>query len=82
MAERIALWNEFRTDDFQDRVVREVNSAREHWRQPGGQLPPRGADPGFDALLAMAEMADGSPLTVRDACADAMREGEDARVAR
>lgn len=82
VAERIALWNEFRTDDFQDRVVREVNTARQHWRQPDGGLPARGTDPGFDALLAMAEMADGSPLTMRDACAEAMREVEHSTVTR
>ena len=81
VAERVALWNEFRTDDFQDTVVRLVNSAREHWRSDG-DLPRRGADPMLDALLGMAEAADGSPMSVRDACADALRQAEDARVAR
>lgn len=82
VAERIALWNEFRTDDFQDRVVREVSAAREHWRDRDGELPRRGADPAFDALLGMADAADGSPLAVRDACAAALREGEGATAAR
>lgn len=75
VAERVALWNEFRTDDFQDRVARLVNGAREHWRVRG-ELPAPGADPLFDALLRLAEVADSSPTAVRDACADALRESE------
>lgn len=75
VAERVALWNEFRTDDFQDRVARLVNSAREHWRVRG-ELPAPGADPMFDALLGVAEVADSSPIAVRDACADALRVSE------
>lgn len=81
VAERVALWNEFRTDDFQDLVARLVNSAREHWRTDG-ELPRIGRDPMFDALLALADAADGSPTSVRDACADALRAAGDARVAR
>lgn len=82
VAERIALWNEFRTDDFQDRVVREVSAAREHWRGRDGETPRRGDDPAFDALVGMADAADGSPLAVRDACATALREGERATAVR
>ena len=75
VAERVALWNEFRTDDFQDRVARVVHDAREHWRVRG-ELPAPGADPMFDALLLIAEVADSSPVAVRDACGDALRESE------
>ena len=74
VAERVSLWNEFRTDDFQDRVVRLVNSAREHWRATTGDLPRIGSDRSFDALLAIADVADSSPISVRDACAAALRE--------
>lgn len=81
VAERVALWNEFRTDDFQDMVARLVSSAREHWRADG-ELPGRGEDPLLDALLGLAEASDGSPMNVRDACAAALRAAEDARVAR
>ncbi len=81
VAERVALLNEFRTDDFQDAAVRLVNDAREHWRE-GDELPRRGAEPTFDALLGIAEAADSSPLAVRDACAAAFRAAEDAGVAR
>lgn len=80
VAERVALWNEFRTDDFQDLVVRLVNSAREHWRTDG-DLPGYGADRMLDALLGIAEASDGSPMSVRDACAAALHAAEDARVA-
>lgn len=80
-AERVALLNEFRTDDFQDRVVRLVNDAREHWRD-GEELPARGADRMLDALLAMGDMADSSPIAVRDACAAALAAADDARVTR
>jgi len=82
IAERVALWNEFRTDDFQDRVVRAVNSAREHWRDERGELPARGADPMFDALMGMADEADASPIAVRDTCARGLRAAEDARATR
>lgn len=82
VAENVSLWNEFRTDDFQDRVVRLVNSARESWRDKAGDLPRTGADPSFDALLGIAVVADSSPIAVRDACATALREAEPSRVAR
>ena len=87
VAERVALWNEFRTDDFQDNVVHHVNDARERWRGDGGNLPRRGADPLFDALMGLADMADASPVAVRDVCADALkvagefRTAEDAKTA-
>ncbi len=71
VAERVALLNEFRTDDFQDIVARVVQDAREHWRDDRGELPPRGYDPSFDALLALADEAESSPVAVRDACARA-----------
>jgi hypothetical protein len=82
VAERVALWNEFRTDDFQDNVVRLVNGARERWRDKDGELPRRGTDPLFDALMGLAEAADGSPLAVRDAAARALAVAEDLRVKR
>ena len=75
VAERVALWNEFRTDDFQDRVARLVHDARENWRVRG-ELPRSGTDPLFDALLLISEVADSSPIAVRDACADALRESD------
>jgi hypothetical protein len=81
VAERVALWNEFRTDDFQDSVVRQVNDARERWRGEDGELPRRGRDPVFDALLGMADAADSSPVAVRDACAEALRVSEELRTA-
>lgn len=77
-AERVALWNEFRTDNFQDRVARVVNEARESWRGRDGGLPKRGADPMFDALMGLADESDASPLAVRDVCAAALRAAEDA----
>ena len=76
-AERVASWNEFRVHDFPGNVVRTVNAAREHWRDEGGELPPHGIDPMLDALLAIADVADESPITVRDACAAAFRAAED-----
>ncbi len=82
VAERIALLNEFRTDDFQDNVARIVNDAREHWRGPGGDLPRPGTDPTFDALTRMSEVADSSPIAVRDACAEALRAAEGSEIAR
>jgi hypothetical protein len=81
VAERVALWNEFRTDDFQDNVVHHVNDAREAWRDDAHELPRRGGDAMFDALLGMADMADASPIAVRDACAEALRAAEDVRTA-
>jgi hypothetical protein len=75
-AERVALWNEFRSDDFQDRVVRLVNAAREDWRDREGELPRRGSEPMFDALMGMADEADASPIAVRDTCAEAFRAAE------
>ena len=81
VAEQVALWNEFRTDDFQDNVVHHVNDAREAWRGDDRELPRRGGDPMFDALLGMADMADASPIAVRDACAEALRAAEDVRTA-
>lgn len=71
VAERVALLNEFRTDDFQDVVVRLVRETREHWRDDRGELPPFGLDPLYDALRGIEEEADSSPLAVRDACARA-----------
>lgn len=82
VAERVALLNEFRTDDFQDNVVRIVNDAREHWRGDGGELPHSGTDPFFDALMGMSEVADSSPIAVRDACAEALRMAEESEIAR
>jgi hypothetical protein len=82
VAEQVALWNEFRTDDFQDNAVHEVNDARENWRGEDGQLPKRGGDPMFDALMGIADMADASPIAVRDACAEALRAAEEIRTAR
>ena len=76
VAERVALWNEFRTDGFQDSVARAVHDARENWRAGDGCLPRRGEDPLFDALLGLTDMADASPTAVRDACAEALRAAE------
>jgi hypothetical protein len=81
VAERVALANEFRTDDFQDNVVRLVNEARESWRDRHGELPQRGADAAFDALMELAEMADSSPIAVRDAAARALLAAEGVAVA-
>ena len=55
IAERVALLHEFRTDDFQDIVVRLVQSARERWRDDQGELPPPGYDPLYDALVGIAD---------------------------
>ena len=82
VAESVALLNEFRTDDFQDSVVHQVNDARERWRGDDGELPRRGGDPVFDALMGMADAADSSPVAVRDACAEALRAAEELRTAR
>ena len=73
VAERVSAWNEFRTDDFQDAVAKVVSGARELWRDDAGELPARGKDPGFDALMDLATAADSSPLTVRDAAARVLR---------
>jgi len=81
VAERVALWNEFRTDDFQDNVVRLVNDARENWRDRHGELPRRGQDESFDALMDLADMADGSPIAVRDSAARALLAAEGVAVA-
>jgi hypothetical protein len=67
--------NEFRTDDFQDRVVRMVNDARENWRT-NGELPRFGTDASYDALVSIASVADSSPIAVRDACAAALDASE------
>ena len=76
-AECVALWNEFRSDNFQDSVVRLVNGAREHWRGRGGELPKRGSDEMFDALMGLADESDASPIAVRDVCAEAFRAAEE-----
>ena len=81
VAERVALRNEFRSDVFQDDVVRMVNGAREQWRDARGELPGYGADALFDALRRLAEESDSSPIAVRDACAAAFRAAEHARLA-
>jgi len=74
VVERVSAWNEFRTDDFQDATVKAVNGARELWRDDEtGELPRRGADPGFDALMEIAGSADGSPMQVRDALSRLLR---------
>ena len=81
IAERVALRNEFRTDTFQDDVMRMVNAAREQWREEGGELPGYGVDRLFDALRRLAEEADSSPIAMRDACAAALRAAEEATLA-
>lgn len=82
VAERVALLNEFRTDDFQDVVVRLVRDAREHWRDDRGELPPYGYDPLFDALIGIADESESSPTGVRDACARGFSAAEEALAAR
>ena len=78
LAERVALWNEVRTDDFQDQVVRLVNDAREVFRGgPENDVPKRGVDPLLDVLYEIADSADASPIAVRDACAHALEVAED-----
>jgi hypothetical protein len=76
-AERVALWNEFRSDNFQDSVARLVNDARESWRGRDGDLPKRGSDAMFDALMGLADESDASPIAVRDVCAEAFRAAEE-----
>jgi hypothetical protein len=82
VAERVALQNEFRTDDFQDSVARLVNGVRESWRDAQGELPRWGSDALFDALNGLVEAADSSPIAVRDAAARALAAAEGVRVAR
>lgn len=77
-AERVALLNEFRSDNFQNTVVRLVNDARESWRGTDGDLPKRGSDAMFDALMGLADESDASPIAVRDVCAEALRAAEEA----
>ena len=77
-AERVALRNSFHSDNFQDSVVRLVNDARESWRGGNGDLPKRGADAMFDALMGLADECDASPIAVRDVCAEAFRAAADA----
>ena len=78
VAERVALWNEVRTDDFQDQVVRLVNDARERFRGgPKRELPARGDDELLDSLFEIADVADASPITVRDACARALEVADE-----
>jgi len=81
VAERVALLNEFRTDDFQDATVKLVHAAREHWRDDRGELPPLGFDPDYDALRGIEDEAESSPLAVRDACARAFDVAERTRAA-
>jgi ABC-type branched-subunit amino acid transport system substrate-binding protein len=82
VAERVALKNEFRSDDFQDVVTRMVNEARERWRDAQGDLPRWGTDPMFDALNGLAEAADSSPIAVRDAAAVALEAAQGVKAAR
>jgi len=82
VAERVALLNEFRTDDFQDVVTRLVRDAREYWRDDRGELPPLGFDPAYDALRGIEDEAESSPVAVRDACARAFDVAERTRSAR
>ncbi|TMB61991.1 MAG: hypothetical protein E6I57_05790 [Chloroflexi bacterium] len=82
VAERVSLWNEFRTDDFQDAVAKLVFGARELWRQGDGELPRRGTDPGFDALMDLVGAADSSPTAFRDAAARVLRAAEGAKASR
>lgn len=77
-AERVALWNEFRSDNFQDSVSRLVSDARESWRGRDGDLPKRGSDAMFDALMGLADESDASAIAVRDVCAEAFRAAEEA----
>ncbi len=46
-----------------------------------GELPRRGADEAFDALMDLAEMADSSPIAVRDSAARALLAAEGVAVA-
>jgi ABC-type branched-subunit amino acid transport system substrate-binding protein len=82
VAERVSLWNEFRTDDFQDAVAKLVSGARELWRDGKGELPRRGADTEFDALMDLLAAVDSSPTAVRDAAAGALRAAEGTRASR
>jgi len=83
VAERVALWNEVRTDDFQDQVTRLVNDARETFREdPESELPARGEDELLDSMLEIADVADASPIVVRDACAHALDVAEESETVR
>lgn len=73
VAERVALLNEFRSDEFRDTVTRVVNEARERWRDVHGDLPRWGSDPMYDALSGLADAADSPPIAVRDAAGLALR---------
>ena len=79
VAERVSLLNEFRSDDFQDAVVRIVYGAREVWRDKDGELPRRGTDPAFDALVDLVVAADSSPLTFREAASRVLRAADGAK---
>lgn len=80
VVERVSAWNEFRTDDFQDATAKAVNGARELWRDDEtGELPRRGTDPAFDALMELPGASDGSPLQVRDALTRLLRHVRGAR---
>jgi hypothetical protein len=82
VAERASLLNEFRSDDFQDRVVRIVYGARELWRDKDGELPRPGTDLGFDVLMDLLGAADSSPLTFRDAASRVLRAADGAKASR
>jgi hypothetical protein len=82
VAERVSAWNEFRTDDFQDAVSKAVSGARELWRDDAGDLPARGEDAGFDALMDLVTAADSSPTTVRDAAARVLHAAGGAKASR
>jgi hypothetical protein len=82
VAERVSLLNEFRSDDFQDRVAKIVYGARELWRDKDGELPRRGTDPAFDALMDLVGAADSAPLTFRDAASRVLRAADGATARR
>jgi hypothetical protein len=83
VAERVALWNEVRTDDFHDQVVRLVNDARESFREGAeSELPARGEDELLDSMLEIADVADAPRIAVRDACAHALDVAEESESVR